>query len=127
MSFILYLKIYLRSIRNRDWDKLNREKEEDLFMRESKMGDCNRHLNSKLFVPNNYSPISVLCAFHPIIMTVHFFSTVSEPLFSMALLEISTVIVNLLIWHTDNAATILSICRYVTSSYTVHSRMLCSP
>ena len=53
-----YLKLYLRSIRNRDWDKLNREKEEDLFMRESKMGDCNRHLNSKLFVPNNYSPIN---------------------------------------------------------------------
>ena len=53
-----YLKLYLRSIRNRDWDKLNREKE-DLFMRESKMGDSYRHLNSKLFVPNNYSPIQL--------------------------------------------------------------------
>ena len=56
--FFYYLKLYLRSIRNRDWDKLNTEKEEDLFMRESKMSDCNRHLNIKLFVPNNYSPIA---------------------------------------------------------------------
>ena len=55
--YIIYLKLYSRSIRNRDWDKLKTEKEEDLFMRENKMGDCNRHLNSKLFVPNNYSPI----------------------------------------------------------------------
>ena len=52
---LYYLKLYLRPIGNRDWDKLNREKEEDLFMRESKMDDCNRHLSCKLFVPNNYN------------------------------------------------------------------------
>ena len=59
VNSIYYLKLYLRSIRNTDWDKLNREKEEDLFMRESKMSDCNRNLNSKLFAPNNYSPIQI--------------------------------------------------------------------
>ena len=53
-NLLFYLKLYLRSIRNRDWDKLNREK--NLFMRESKMGDCNRHLNSKLFVSKHHSP-----------------------------------------------------------------------
>ena len=46
-----------------DWEKLNREKnrkkEEDPFLWESKMGDWNRHLNSRLFAPNNYSSTAV--------------------------------------------------------------------
>ena len=56
--------ICLQSIRNRHGDKLDREKEEekDLSMRENKMGDWNRRLNSKLFAPNNYNTIQFI---HP--------------------------------------------------------------